>query len=276
MDGDLLFTLSNAAGRVIAPAGDSLSFASPKESKQRKGDPTVCVPSLRYGQPAVLGQSGVSLELAALRQSRALIRFALRSSAHTEGVWRETAEQPNTENHTDTPWRVLVCLGIRFIHIPFVPFWLGRAAQMEAGSGPQLFERSEFCGPPPESSSAGGYWGQTPISLRCMAPHPAGELKARRIWALTPKTRTQTAGRLSFGDFSLAKQRKVTSRRATPGQRPTARPARYQFNSCLQLSQKGKPGISSNSRSKHSSPNQPQSRTLSGPDRWKLSRSANH
>ena len=53
--------------RVVAPAGDSLSFASPKESKQRKGDPTVCVPALRFGQPAVLASSGVSLELAALR-----------------------------------------------------------------------------------------------------------------------------------------------------------------------------------------------------------------
>ena len=29
---------------------------SPKERNQRKGDPTGCVPSLRYGQPAVLGQ----------------------------------------------------------------------------------------------------------------------------------------------------------------------------------------------------------------------------
>ena len=54
-------------GRVFAPAGDLLSFASPKESKQRKGDPTVCVPALRFGQPAVLASSGVSLELAALR-----------------------------------------------------------------------------------------------------------------------------------------------------------------------------------------------------------------
>src|ERR1035437_4831625 len=34
-----------------------------------------------------------------------------------------------------------------------------------------------------------GYWGQTPISLRRIAPHPAGEPKARRIWALTPKTK---------------------------------------------------------------------------------------
>ena len=73
-------------GRVFAPAGDLLSFASPKESKQRKGDPTVCVPALRSGQPAVLAASGVSLELASLRQSRALIRWPLRSSAHSEGM----------------------------------------------------------------------------------------------------------------------------------------------------------------------------------------------
>ena len=45
-------------GRDIRPAADSLSFASPKESKQRKGDPTVCVPSLRCGQPAVLDYGG--------------------------------------------------------------------------------------------------------------------------------------------------------------------------------------------------------------------------
>jgi hypothetical protein len=44
----------------LAPAGDSLSFASPKESKQRKGDPAVCDPPLRYGQPAVLAFRGVS------------------------------------------------------------------------------------------------------------------------------------------------------------------------------------------------------------------------
>ena len=33
-----------------------------------------------------------------------------------------------------------------------------------------------------------GYWGRTPISLRHFVPHPTGEPKARRIWALTPKT----------------------------------------------------------------------------------------
>ena len=36
--------------------------------------------------PAVLAPAGVELELASLKQSLALIRLDLRSSAHTEGV----------------------------------------------------------------------------------------------------------------------------------------------------------------------------------------------
>ncbi len=79
-------------GRGVRPAAQWLSFASPKESHQRKGDPTRCVPSLRCGQPAVLGFGGVSLNsrrFASLKQTRALIRQNLRSSAHPEGNPRE-------------------------------------------------------------------------------------------------------------------------------------------------------------------------------------------
>ena len=72
----------------LAPAGDLLFFASPKKPKEKKGDPMVWVPSLRYGQPAVLAENGVELELASLRQSLALIRFRLRSSAQPDG-WGE-------------------------------------------------------------------------------------------------------------------------------------------------------------------------------------------
>ena len=43
----------------LGPAADLLSFASPKESRQRKGDPTCRVPSLRCGQPAMLGRGAV-------------------------------------------------------------------------------------------------------------------------------------------------------------------------------------------------------------------------
>ena len=46
--------VGDAAGRDVRPAAQSLSFVSPKESNQRKGDPTGCVPPLRCGQPAVL------------------------------------------------------------------------------------------------------------------------------------------------------------------------------------------------------------------------------
>ena len=72
--------------RSVAAAGDSLffCFAKSKVSK-RKGDPGVCVPPLRCGHPAVLASSGVELELAALKQSLALIRLKLRSSAHSQG-----------------------------------------------------------------------------------------------------------------------------------------------------------------------------------------------
>ena len=64
-----------------------------------------------------------------------------------------------------------------------------------------------------------GYWGQTPISLRRLAPHPAGEPMARRIWALTPKT-TTNAARLLFAYFLLAKQEKVSR---PPGRDPACR-----------------------------------------------------
>jgi hypothetical protein len=87
----MVLGLVGGRGPGLAPAGDSLSFASPKESKQRKGDPTGCVPSLRYGQPAVLTFRGVSSKLASLKQGRALIRETLRSSAHPEGVGDQQA-----------------------------------------------------------------------------------------------------------------------------------------------------------------------------------------
>jgi hypothetical protein len=78
--------VGSASGKPgLAPAGDSLSLASPRESKQREGDPMGWVPALRCGQPAVLAESGVELELASLRQSLALIRFRLRSSAQPDG-----------------------------------------------------------------------------------------------------------------------------------------------------------------------------------------------
>jgi hypothetical protein len=160
---------AGAVGRDFAPAGESLSFVSPKESNQRKGDPTVCVPPLRYGQPAVLGESGGpqnSLRCAPLRQLRPLSRFPLRSSAQPEGRGSghrcarpripngpslrsaRVAEDPRPARHLtphkDAPWRV-----------DPDPLWLRRGAQRFADQGSQLFERSEFCETPRNASTAG-------------------------------------------------------------------------------------------------------------------------
>jgi hypothetical protein len=43
---------AESGGRDVAPAGKSLSFGSPKERNQRKGDPTGCVPALRSAAPS--------------------------------------------------------------------------------------------------------------------------------------------------------------------------------------------------------------------------------
>ena len=62
-------SLSSTFGRCaskpgLAPAGDLLFFVSPKKPKEKKGGPMVWVLPLRFRQPAVLAENGVSLELA--------------------------------------------------------------------------------------------------------------------------------------------------------------------------------------------------------------------
>ena len=76
--------------RSVAAAGDLLFFASPKKPKEKKGDPGAFVPfaSLR-GNLGARSSRGPARTRLRLRQSRALIRLALRSSAHSQGVRSE-------------------------------------------------------------------------------------------------------------------------------------------------------------------------------------------
>ena len=192
--------MSSGAG---VAGSNSLSLASPRESKQREGDPTGCVPSLRYRQPAVLRPGGVSLELAALRQSRSLIRLNLRSSAQTEGAIGCGNRIPKDKEgqYKDTPWRVLASSGIRYWYLAVwyfgVPLWMRRGAQGQTDQGWRCLseaQRSEFSQTPAGPSTAG-----------C----PGAKRRGR-----------SNQGRLSFAYFSLAKQRKVSCRRATPASQP--------------------------------------------------------
>jgi len=196
--------LHGPAGRGL-PGGNSLSFASPKESKQRKGDPGCCVPPLRYGQPAVLGPDGVSLN--SLRSNNAIpdpSGPALLGASTRGGSGETNTKQPDTNTEylkkqglaTASP-----CLSLSPFPIPIAPSWLGRGAQRQADQGSRCLseaQRSEFSETPLGSSTAG-------------CPKRSGG--------------TQTAGRLSFGYFSLAKQRKVPR---PPGRVPASTLSREQ------------------------------------------------
>ncbi len=84
------------------------------KSKQRKGDPGCCVPPLRCGQPAVLGSGGVSLNSPSAQTTRSLIRLTpALLGASSKGAGRNYKHQrTNLKTNKDSPWRVLVCLGI--------------------------------------------------------------------------------------------------------------------------------------------------------------------
>ena len=151
-------SLAAASGAALSPRRATYcSFASPKESRQRKGDPGVCVPSLRFGQPAVLAPSGVELELAALKQSLALIRLKLRSSAHSQGFWGRVRDRIRVKSHLNDAIifiaacaRITGARGLKHLYLRGATWFLGSDRNFAA-------------------------------------KHPQGATKARRIWALTPK-----------------------------------------------------------------------------------------
>ena len=201
--------------------------------------------NLRCSRPA--GSRSNSLRCASLRQSRALIRWPLRSSAHTEGCGSGTAA------------RAIASLG------PSSSVQVPRAGRSATG-----VERSDdpngFLGVHPllAAPAAGRLWGGMGVEapmLRDLTRRgcPSGAAQQQSEFHGAPRKRTaaglprsaaqgsQTGGRLSFGYFSLAKQRKVPHPPGrTPGSRPphrqaarsahqsrktNAQSAHYQFNS---------------------------------------------
>ncbi|TXT40500.1 MAG: hypothetical protein FD135_1192 [Comamonadaceae bacterium] len=125
--------------RDFAPAGDSLSFASPKESKQRKSDPTVCDPPLRYGQPELRRLDGEPLELASLRQSR----FSFPPNRHNSGAARGDPS-PRARGATRHIALALQCPAQPGEQCGPHAVVRRRVAQVWADQGTRLSERSEF------------------------------------------------------------------------------------------------------------------------------------
>ena len=151
--------LLRVAGRG-RPACDSLSFASPKESKQRKGDPGCCVPPLRYGQPAVLGSGGVSLN--SLRSNNAIPDPSGPPLLGASTRGGDGIPNPNTEKPQGLAlaspclsWFVLWNFSSVPDPAPDCPVLAGPRSAETSGSGLALFERSEFSQTPLGLSTAG-------------------------------------------------------------------------------------------------------------------------
>src|SRR6186713_3047805 len=89
-------------------------FASPKKvSKERR--PWLLRPFASLRATCGARSSRGQKQLASLKQVFALIRLALRSSAHPQGPIGSGDRKPNTQPqyNKDSPWRVLVSSGIR-------------------------------------------------------------------------------------------------------------------------------------------------------------------
>ena len=112
--------VGSAAGRDVRPAAHLLSFAPPKESRQRKGGPTGCVPPLRCGQPAVLAvgvRCGTRFALKRYAQTAAASQITMRVHAALHALTPPAAllgaSRGEGDNHTGhrcaRPWVFSFC-----------------------------------------------------------------------------------------------------------------------------------------------------------------------
>jgi len=224
----------------VRPAAQWLSFASPKESHQRKGDPAVCDPFAALRGNLGCSVTGCTAELAArLRrsaQTTAVTQFTKRvcPSAHAppRALRAPGASRREPEGHPHGP--LLRCAALGTVSRAQAP----RAAQLGPSAAMARMDVRLF-----------GYWDvrlPTPcwLRLRRGGCGVSTRVEARVLRQLTrrgclneaatqrsefhgaPRERhaaglplrtakgSQTGGRLFFGDFLLAKQKKVTR---TPG-----------------------------------------------------------
>ena len=175
--------------------------------------------NLRCSRPA--GSRSNSLRCASLRQSRALIRWPLRSSAHTEGSGSPTAARA-IASLGPLLWAQAPCAGRSL-------FGVERSDDPNGCLGVH-----PLLAAPAAGRLRGGMGARAPM-LRDLTRRgcPSGAAQQQSEFHGAPRNRpgaglplrtakgSQTGGRLSFGYFSLAKQRKVPR---PPGRNPGSRP----------------------------------------------------
>jgi len=204
--------------------GTFLCFAKEKYPKERRPH---CLRPLRFapGQPAVLRFGGVSLNsrrCASLRHTRALIRQTLRSSAHPEGP----GEQNSHTGHRCARPRIAGASASR----------CAGAAERSNGPNGCAAVGCSAVHPLLAAPAAGRLRGGTRVGARVLSEltrrgclneaatqrsefHGAPRSRPAAGLPLRNAKGSQTGGRLFFGDFLLAKQKKVTR---PPGRLPAS------------------------------------------------------
>ena len=167
--------------------------------------------NLRCSRPA--GSRSNSLRFTALKQSRALIRWPLRSSAHTEGMG-----EPNSR----TAPRAIASLGpLLWAQAPCAGRSLFGVERSDDPNG--CLAVHPLLAAPAAGRLRGGMGARAPM-LRDLTRRgcPSGAAQQQSEFHGAPRNRpaaglprseaqgSQTGGRLFFGDFLLAKQKKVT------------------------------------------------------------------
>ena len=130
-------------------------FCFAKKSKQKKATRSLGpYASLRATCGARL-RRGLAQTRLRLKQARSLIRLRLRSSAQPGrgNRKRERGQKTNTKEQTktnkDSPRRVLVASGIRYLDLVFLPhpFWMRRGAQGQTDQGSRCLSEASLAGP---------------------------------------------------------------------------------------------------------------------------------
>ena len=198
------------------PGGNSLSFASPKESKQRKGDPMVWEflgSEPQFAKP-LAGPAGAVQSTAAKWVSdpnNSNLRCSPKLGSSSNSAAPQTIARPDPLS--------AVLLG---------PARRVGGSRYQSRIPSRVPGRSRFARPPlpesdsfskarlagPSSADGGGVKGGSCLSEASSAD-PRRNRAAQVAWSEAEGP--GQSGRLLFGEFLLATQKKVTCRRATPG-----------------------------------------------------------
>ncbi len=218
-------------GRVVAPAGDSLFFASPKKSKQKKGDPQSATPALRSG--ANLRRCGCGV-----RHGTRFAAAQRRSDSHGESVHEAWAlRRPCSPHNRPAAGAASRGFDIRTSNSRTALraiASLGHTSRAQAPcaeqAGPSAAQRSNGpCGCPIPgfpSGCAEERSGQRIRARDCLSATQWSELErdpaGREHRRLPAAKRRDAACRvaLSLVTFFRRDERKLLACRATPGLRP--------------------------------------------------------